>query len=340
MGFVEQFKQDVLSLGESPLLFPILLSGYWLVPRQSNRDYRAWLAIVPQLCVKFVLFYLWFYYVGLFSTKHGVLADEKKYNALFFVFLTNWGVQLEKSVRLISLASLFLTAFFYFTMIIVSGIVLGCFQALNGEPVDLEKATPIEQEFAAGTGWVYWFVVYQLSRQLGVVLSRIRQVTIDFLTTIVNRPPLLEAAMNIVVSAIILAFSLAGFYLLKDNNYLATLWLLFWIISYPVALAFTLPGSAKLIASGQLVELYRLGLTQVPIIGNLLNSVLNPSPPTPTPVTNQGQPSTPQAPSNPPQGPAASPATPSVSPAQSQPSTLPASSNPAPGRGASPQTPH
>ena len=79
-----------------------------------------------------------------------------------------------------------------------------------------------------------------------------------------------EMIWKIVISIILLGFSLVGFILLPWIS--AVLWLLFLIIAYPVALAFTVARQSM--DNHNLVEIYKAGLRQVPIIGRLFSNKL------------------------------------------------------------------
>ncbi len=73
---------------------------------------------------------------------------------------------------------------------------------------------------------------------------------------------------KIIISIILLGFALAGFIWLPFTS--AILWLIFLVVAYPVALAFT---TAKQSMDNQnLVEIYKAGLRQVPVIGKLFGS--------------------------------------------------------------------
>jgi hypothetical protein len=75
---------------------------------------------------------------------------------------------------------------------------------------------------------------------------------------------IIEPVVRIVITVLILAFALSGFLFLQP--YQATLWLLFWIIAYPVALSFTRGEPLK---GAALTEIYVAGLKQVPVLGQI-----------------------------------------------------------------------
>ncbi|NLJ49551.1 MAG: hypothetical protein GX428_08205 [Candidatus Atribacteria bacterium] len=75
-----------------------------------------------------------------------------------------------------------------------------------------------------------------------------------------------EMYFKLACSVIILGIALLGFKYL--TLFTAVLWLLFLIIAYPVALAFTVAKQS--FDNRNLVEIYKAGLTQVPIIGKFL----------------------------------------------------------------------
>jgi hypothetical protein len=70
--------------------------------------------------------------------------------------------------------------------------------------------------------------------------------------------------LKVLLTIVILGFALSGFFFLQPFQ--AVLWLLFWIVSYPVALAFTTGESLK---GAEMVEIYKQGLTQVPVVGQI-----------------------------------------------------------------------
>jgi hypothetical protein len=82
-------------------------------------------------------------------------------------------------------------------------------------------------------------------------------------------PPGREQSMiwKIVIAIFLLGIALAGF--IQLPGYSATLWLIFLVVAYPVALAFTAAGQSM--NNRNLVEIYKAGLTQVPIIGKLFS---------------------------------------------------------------------
>jgi len=80
-----------------------------------------------------------------------------------------------------------------------------------------------------------------------------------------------EIIWKIVISIILLGFSLAGFILLTWAS--AVLWLFFLIIAYPVALAFT--AAKQTMDNRNLVEIYKAGLRQIPFIGRFFGNKLS-----------------------------------------------------------------
>jgi peptidoglycan/LPS O-acetylase OafA/YrhL len=78
-----------------------------------------------------------------------------------------------------------------------------------------------------------------------------------------------EREMRIVITLIILAFALVGFYILGTGG--GILWLLFFIVAYPPVLAFTASPTIK--EETNLIELYRIGVSQIPFIGQTLSTL-------------------------------------------------------------------
>jgi hypothetical protein len=94
---------------------------------------------------------------------------------------------------------------------------------------------------------------------------------------------IIEAVVRIIITVVILGFALSGFLFLPPYN--ATLWLLFWIIAYPVALSFT---AAEPLRGASLVQIYVAGLKQVPVVGQIFGASLG-KPPVNSPSTDQDQ---------------------------------------------------
>jgi hypothetical protein len=90
------------------------------------------------------------------------------------------------------------------------------------------------------------------------------------------RHPLMEVLMPVIISVVILAFALSGFLFLQAFQ--ATLWLIFWVAAYPVALAFNRGDPLR---GEQLVEIYKAGLTQIPFIGQFFATSMGRPPTTP-----------------------------------------------------------
>jgi len=73
---------------------------------------------------------------------------------------------------------------------------------------------------------------------------------------------------KIIISIILLGFALAGFIWLPWTS--AVLWLIFLIVAYPVALAYT--AAKQSMDNRNLAEIYKEGLKQVPVIGKLFGN--------------------------------------------------------------------
>jgi hypothetical protein len=76
--------------------------------------------------------------------------------------------------------------------------------------------------------------------------------------------------MNIVISVILLGSAVGGFYWLDFSK--AVLWLLFLIIAYPPALAFT---KADPQPSADLLSLYRSGISQIPFVSQIISTLVS-----------------------------------------------------------------
>jgi hypothetical protein len=82
-----------------------------------------------------------------------------------------------------------------------------------------------------------------------------------------NRRLIIEAVIRIITSVVVLGSAFCGFFFLPA--YQATLWLIFWIVAYPVALAF---ATGEALGQSNLVKLYSKGVEQIPILGQLYSS--------------------------------------------------------------------
>lgn len=76
---------------------------------------------------------------------------------------------------------------------------------------------------------------------------------------------------KILLLVLVLGFGLLGLWLLP-NAFSQALWFFFCLVCYPIVLAFT-HGSATL-TEGQLLGLYRTGVGQVPVIGEILTKLI------------------------------------------------------------------
>jgi len=75
-----------------------------------------------------------------------------------------------------------------------------------------------------------------------------------------------EPIMRIIVSIVILAFAVAGFYLLHLGQ--GFLWLVFLLLGYPLALAITVKPDA--ISEQTILEMYKFGAQQIPGVGQVI----------------------------------------------------------------------
>src|SRR5262249_15559386 len=76
-----------------------------------------------------------------------------------------------------------------------------------------------------------------------------------------------DHTMNILITLLVLGFALAGFGILEA--YKATLWLVFLIVSSPVAVSFSDPVVRRELGEQSLLDMYKAGLKQIPLIGRL-----------------------------------------------------------------------
>jgi von Willebrand factor type A domain-containing protein len=85
-------------------------------------------------------------------------------------------------------------------------------------------------------------------------------------TTMTNKPHT-QSSANLPLTVVVLAFALAGFVLITWPGNL--LWLIFWIVAYPLAIGF---GTGQQLQNGDLVEVYKAGVAQIPVLGKLINA--------------------------------------------------------------------
>src|SRR5215208_6285223 len=78
-------------------------------------------------------------------------------------------------------------------------------------------------------------------------------------------------AKQLSISALILGAGLLGFFILTPFSK-AVLWLVFMIVAYPPALAFTKAGR---LPSKDLIEVYRIGVSQIPFIGQAIVALMS-----------------------------------------------------------------
>lgn len=69
---------------------------------------------------------------------------------------------------------------------------------------------------------------------------------------------------KLIASFIVFVFCLGGFLLL--DFWKGVLWLMFLIAAYPLCISYTVAGE---LPANKLVEMYKLGLAQIPVIGKL-----------------------------------------------------------------------
>ena len=80
-----------------------------------------------------------------------------------------------------------------------------------------------------------------------------------------------EHFWKMLISIILLSIALAGFIWLPW--YSSILWLIFFIVAYPVALAIT--SAKQSMDNRNLIEIYKAGLTQVPVLGKFFLNKLS-----------------------------------------------------------------
>jgi len=82
----------------------------------------------------------------------------------------------------------------------------------------------------------------------------------------------LDHAVNTLITVIVLGFAFTGFFLLE--GYQATLWLIFLIAAYPVAVSFSDPEVRRRLGEQSLVEMCKARLAQISVIGKLYSAWL------------------------------------------------------------------
>jgi hypothetical protein len=116
-----------------------------------------------------------------------------------------------------------------------------------------------------GTGEKLFLRFIERSRKHFIELNLLLQKPAETQRMNISSKPSREQIWKIVISIILLSFALAGFVWLP--LYSAILWLIFLVVAYPVALAYT--TAKQSMDNRTLTKIYKAGLTQVPIIGKL-----------------------------------------------------------------------
>lgn len=76
-----------------------------------------------------------------------------------------------------------------------------------------------------------------------------------------------SAAVRIFISILLMGFGLGGFFVLQ-NWFQGVLWFLFLLVVYPLSLAFT--TNVHQLERTDIVKLYEVGVSQIPLIGEFL----------------------------------------------------------------------
>jgi hypothetical protein len=83
--------------------------------------------------------------------------------------------------------------------------------------------------------------------------------------------------LNLIFTILILGTGIGGFYIMPDNIR-AGIFLFFLVWAYPLVLSFTRAGAVDKFTQGDLIALYKEGLTQIPIVGKLFSDVVGGAP--------------------------------------------------------------
>jgi len=145
------------------------------------------------------------------------------------------------------------------------GLAFGIQHGIYSFPWDWgSQDAPGIANFSSALSFIFWLLLLFSVRYFSVPFRELINRNVD---------DTIEPIVRIVITVVLLAFALSGFLFLQP--YQATLWLLFWIIAYPVALSFTRGEPLK---GAGLVEIYIAGLKQVPVVGQIFAAYMgNPS---------------------------------------------------------------
>lgn len=235
---------DLLSIAISPLALPCFLVAAWKDLGGSRAVFsfafiiRFWAKLIINLAISYGVAYashcLWQ------SWSWGPLAPAIKYDAVIIFFL----LCLQKIS--LSFFRIFLLVPFFLWVNFGSSYFCGALYRVLPPSENLS-------EFCVSTALIVWLLFVYGMWYIHFLWLKIRSV---------------EAYMNIVLSILVLGFGLGGFFCLPP--YQATLWFLFVLVAYPVALAFTKGGRAW--QAKDLIALYKVGVAQIPFIGGLLSA--------------------------------------------------------------------
>jgi hypothetical protein len=259
MDAVHALTQDGMYLLRSPLVTPLMLACLYSISTDTGlrRLKDIWIQAIVGASVGFSLLYLLEYYQRhLFGNAiafswTGQLPDDIKYNVAVYFFLGSLALRTNVSIRspLYALVgSIFLLTW--------GNYVAAATKAMRGLAWNATNARDDEFGLAvAMLAWLGWTAV------------------IDRVARWIRRIPQIGGAevMNVVITIVIVGFAFSGFLLME--KWQAFLFLLFWIIAYPVALAFTM--NRQQFSINSLVDLYNAGLTQVPILGKIFRSQMS-----------------------------------------------------------------
>jgi hypothetical protein len=210
----------------------------------------------------------------------GLLPSARKYDTVL------WWCSACIFGGSLSIKNFLLSALFVLWVNLASAYVSGALDELNR--ITWSKVDQIRvHETAVAFVIIVWFLLTALWSWLGI-----KKLTIIFLCVTVLG--LLFAVfvklgrqeiMQIITSIMVLGIGLAGFFFL--DAFKATLWFFFILAAYPPALAVTRSGPWE---TRDVIQIYKLGISQIPFIGRYLSSTFNvqetPAPPIDLPRDN------------------------------------------------------
>jgi hypothetical protein len=246
------FISDLRAIPHSVFIAPYVLTVLWVARRQIpwGSSYVARVATAFGVSITamatFYVTVLGIGFVGIgfvISDTPAGVPNGRRYAAISSAFaLVAWS-----GFRLAT----FMAVLLYVVWIQISTSVFqGLFESLNRS----EMITPVNP------------------REIGFAYAQLLVLallwTLTAIKGLIRRFEEASVLMNVLVSVIFLGLALLGFKILGTME--ALFWLILLIVGFPPALAFIIHGGPE---RKDLLELYRIGTSQIPIIGELIKHI-------------------------------------------------------------------